>query len=52
MEKILIVGPSWVGDMVMSQGLYIELKKQYPESQIDVLAPAWCKAILERNATS
>lgn len=48
MEKILIVGPSWVGDMVMSQGLYIELKKQYPDSQIDVLAPAWCKAILER----
>lgn len=46
--KILVIGPSWVGDMVMSQGLYIELKKQYPEAQIDVLAPAWCKPILER----
>ncbi|MGR5120672.1 lipopolysaccharide heptosyltransferase II [Vibrio astriarenae] len=48
MKKILVIGPSWVGDMVMSQGLYIELKKQYPESIIDVLAPAWCKPILER----
>lgn len=46
--KILVVGPSWVGDMVMSQSLYKELKKQYPEAQIDVLAPAWCKPILDR----
>ncbi|WP_413112718.1 lipopolysaccharide heptosyltransferase II [Thaumasiovibrio sp. DFM-14] len=46
--KILIVGPSWVGDMVMSQGLYITLKQLHPEAEIDVLAPAWCKPILER----
>lgn len=46
--KILVIGPSWVGDMVMSQGLYSELKKIYPESTLDVLAPAWCKGILER----
>lgn len=46
--KILIIGPSWVGDMVMSQSLYITLKQQYPEALIDVLAPAWCKPILER----
>ncbi|MFV0573838.1 MAG: lipopolysaccharide heptosyltransferase II [Vibrio sp.] len=46
--KILIIGPSWVGDMVMSQSLYITLKQKYPEALIDVLAPAWCKPILER----
>ncbi|MEH6454251.1 MAG: lipopolysaccharide heptosyltransferase II [Psychromonas sp.] len=46
--KILIIGPSWVGDMVMSQTLYIELKKLHPHASIDVLAPAWCKPILER----
>lgn len=46
--KILIIGPSWVGDMVMSQSLYITLKQQYPEALMDVLAPAWCKPILER----
>lgn len=46
--KILVIGPSWVGDMVMSQSLYIQLCKQYPTAKIDVLAPAWCKPILER----
>ncbi|WP_076589017.1 lipopolysaccharide heptosyltransferase II [Vibrio ostreicida] len=46
--KILIIGPSWVGDMVMSQSLYTTLKRQHPSAKIDVLAPAWCKPILER----
>lgn len=46
--KILVVGPSWIGDMVMSQSLYITLKQQDPDAVIDVLAPAWCKPILER----
>ncbi|MGO2498701.1 MAG: lipopolysaccharide heptosyltransferase II [Vibrio litoralis] len=46
--RILVIGPSWVGDMVMSQSLYITLKQQHPEALIDVLAPAWCKPILER----
>lgn len=46
--KILIIGPSWVGDMVMSQSLYKTLKQQHPDCQIDVLAPQWCKPILER----
>ena len=46
--KSLIIGPSWVGDMVMSQSLYTTLKANYPESEIDVLAPAWCKPILQR----
>jgi len=26
--KMLIIGPAWVGDMVMSQSLYITLKQQ------------------------
>ncbi|MGF1910271.1 lipopolysaccharide heptosyltransferase II [Vibrio kasasachensis] len=46
--KILIIGPSWVGDMVMSQSLYTTLKQQHPDAEIDVLAPAWCKPILDR----
>ncbi|MEF1289223.1 lipopolysaccharide heptosyltransferase II [Vibrio sp. M260118] len=46
--KILIIGPSWVGDMVMSQSLYTTLRYQHPKAEIDVLAPAWCKPILER----
>ncbi|MDD1793602.1 lipopolysaccharide heptosyltransferase II [Enterovibrio makurazakiensis] len=46
--KILIIGPSWVGDMVMSQSLYKRLKDHHPDALIDVLAPAWCKPIIER----
>lgn len=46
--KILITGPSWVGDMVMSQSLYRHLKLQYPDCHIDILAPAWCLAVTER----
>lgn len=45
--KILVVGPSWVGDMVMSNSLYQELKQRYPNCVIDVLAPEWCKPLLD-----
>ena len=44
-EKILIIGASWVGDMVMAQTLLVFLKKQFPKSKIDVIAPAWSKGI-------
>ncbi len=46
--KILVVGPSWVGDMVMSQSLLMRLKADHPEAEIDVLAPNWCRPILAR----
>ena len=46
--NILIVGPSWVGDMVMAQTLFQCLKQRHPEAQIDVLAPEWSRPILER----
>ncbi|NWB90887.1 lipopolysaccharide heptosyltransferase II [Pseudomonas agarici] len=46
--KILIVGPSWVGDMVMAQTLFQCLKQRHPQCEIDVLAPEWSRPILER----
>ncbi|WP_115073190.1 lipopolysaccharide heptosyltransferase II [Canicola haemoglobinophilus] len=46
--NILVIGPSWVGDMIMSHSLYQTLKQQYPNCQIDVLAPNWCKPLLAR----
>jgi heptosyltransferase-2 len=46
--KILVVGPAWVGDMVMAQSLFMCLKKNHPDAVIDVLAPAWSEALLER----
>ncbi|WP_070885135.1 lipopolysaccharide heptosyltransferase II [Pseudomonas argentinensis] len=46
--NILIIGPSWVGDMVMAQTLFQCLKLRHPECAIDVLAPDWSRPILER----
>ncbi len=46
--KILVIGPSWVGDMMMSQSLYRTLKAAHPDAQIDVMAPAWCRPLLSR----
>ena len=46
-RRILVVGPSWVGDMVMAQSLFMALQQQGP-AQIDVLAPAWSLPILQR----
>ncbi len=47
-EKILILGPAWVGDMVLAQSLFTTLKQQFPNCQIDVAAPAWTLPLLER----
>ena len=35
--RILVIGPSWVGDMMMSQSLYRTLKARYPQAIIDVM---------------
>jgi len=47
-NKILIIGPSWIGDMVMAQSLFKALKDNKPNVIIDVLALAWTKPLLER----
>ena len=46
--KILIIGVSWVGDMVLSQPLFAALKKAHPAAQIDVLSPIWMHELLAR----
>lgn len=47
-EKFLIVGPAWVGDMVMAQTLFIRLRNNYPDCEITVLAPSWAAPVLAR----
>ena len=47
-KSILIVGPAWIGDMVMAQSLFITLKQRFPNCEIDVVAPAWSKPLLAR----
>jgi heptosyltransferase II len=46
--RILVVGPSWVGDMVMAQSLFMCLQQVHPGAIIDVLAPDWCRDLLQR----
>ena len=46
--KILIISPSWIGDLVMSQSLFITLKAKHPTATIDALSPNWCRPILAR----
>ena len=48
MSAVLVIAPSWVGDMVMAQSLFKVLKAQDAERAIDVLAPGWTRALLER----
>ena len=47
-DAVLVVGPSWVGDMVMAQSLFKSLKARSPGSAIDVLAPGWSLPLLAR----
>src|SRR3990167_5183216 len=48
MNKILIIGPAWVGDMMMAQVLFQLLRQQNPDCELHVLAPAWSEALLSR----
>lgn len=46
--KLLIVAPSWVGDMTMAQSLFKECRSLDPDAVIDVVAPAWSLPLLNR----
>lgn len=48
LNKILVVGPAWVGDMVMAQSLFKVINHIKPDSTLDVLAPSWSGPLLER----
>ena len=47
-DATLIVGPAWVGDMVMAQALFALLRQAAPDTAIDVVAPAWSEPLLAR----
>ena len=46
--KILVLGPAWVGDMVLAQSLFKILKSEQPNCIIDVAAPAWTLPLIAR----
>jgi heptosyltransferase II len=47
-KSVLVIGPSWIGDMVMAQSLFRQLRMLHPKLRLDVLAPAWSGALLAR----
>ena len=47
-EQVIVIGPSWVGDMVMAQSLFKVLRAANPSVAIDVVAPGWSEGILRR----
>ena len=46
--RVLVIGPSWIGDMVMAQSLFRCLHSQHSELAIDVLALDWTRDLLAR----
>ncbi|MDP2238679.1 MAG: lipopolysaccharide heptosyltransferase II [Burkholderiales bacterium] len=48
MTKVLVVGPSWVGDTVLAQPLFALLHQKHPQLALDVLAPGWTLPLLAR----
>ena len=48
MTKVLVVGPSWIGDTVLAQPLFGLLHRRHPGLALDVLAPHWTLPLLQR----
>lgn len=46
--QILIVAPSWIGDTLLAQPLFMRLHEKHPGLSLDVLAPAWTSPLLAR----
>jgi heptosyltransferase-2 len=46
--RILVIGPSWVGDTVLAQPLFRRLHERHAQLTLDVLAPHWTLPLLRR----
>lgn len=44
--RLLIIAPSWIGDTVAAQTLFMRLRAKHPDAVIDTLAPPWVAAVL------
>lgn len=47
-RRILIIAPSWIGDTVAAQPLFMRLKQYHPQARLDVMAPPYVAAVLRR----
>ncbi|WP_348666548.1 lipopolysaccharide heptosyltransferase II [Arsenophonus symbiont of Ornithomya chloropus] len=46
--KVLVIAPTWVGDMMMTHSLFRTLKALYSNIIIDVMASNWCYELLKK----
>jgi heptosyltransferase-2 len=47
-HRILVIAPSWIGDTVAAQPLFMRLHQKHPHLQLDVMAPAYVAPVLRR----
>jgi len=47
-QSFLVVGPRWIGDMVLAQSLMMALQARHPGAAVDVVAPPSSLRICER----
>lgn len=47
-QRLLVVAPAWIGDIILAQSLFAYLKQRDPDLQIDVLALDWCRDVVAR----
>jgi heptosyltransferase-2 len=47
LNRILLVNPAHLGDVVISTALIREIKQKFPECKIDFLAGEWAVPILK-----
>ncbi len=47
-DSVLVIGPAWIGDMVMAQSLFRLLTARRAGVRIDVVAPDWTQPLLAR----
>lgn len=45
-KKILIISPSWIGDIVIAQSLFKYKRQLYPQLILDIVAPSWSHELL------
>jgi heptosyltransferase-2 len=48
MTRILVIGPSWIGDTVLAQPLLKLLHARHAPAAIDVLSPRWTLPVVQR----
>jgi heptosyltransferase-2 len=50
-DAVLVIGPNWIGDAVMSTPALANLRRGLPKARIDLLVPQYVAPLFEENPT-